>query len=225
MLTSGYQLEQQQTPPTPPPPPEPKPTLTLPPKEPGNLFANTSFELSSEPTDMEIEHSSTQTDSAQLEIKNEQKTPSLYDQLIELFGESLLLRLSALPQFMASPQASNSPPPLDLTHKRNSHTSPSLLAFLSEEGFKSFKVELPLATPLHPPKRNSWTLTVPKTKMPVSGNVLEQKSREAKHKKRDRRERRLPQTNPTISKGLCASYRRHNSRSGLGFVGIQSAWL
>ena len=226
MLTGGYQLEQQQTPPTPPPPPETKQAQTSPPKETGSLFANTSFGLSSESTDMEIEHSSTQNDSAQSERKNEQKTPSLYDQLIELFGESLLLRLSSRPQFMAPPQASNSPlPPLDLTHKRSSNTSPALLAFITEEGFKPFKVELPLVAPLHTPKTNRWTLTVPKTKMPASGNVLEQKSREAKHKKRDRRKRRLPQTTPIISKGLCASYRRHNSRCGLDFAGIQSAWL
>lgn len=224
MLTCDYELEDQQAPPIPPPPPDPEPQRPSPPKDTEGLFANTSFGLTTETTDMEIEHSSAPTDLEQSATNNEKKTPSLYSQLIELFGESLLLRVSSHPRFMGPPRVSESQKHTVPSHKKSTHTSPALLNFLSQEGFKSLKVELPLATQSHPPQKNRWTLTVPKTKLPVGRNVLEQKSREAKHQKREGRRGRLPPTS-VINKGPCASYRRHNSRSEVQYVGVQSAWL
>lgn len=225
LLTGGYQLEEEQAPPTPPPPTHTEPIQLSPPKESEGLFANTSFGLSSETTDMEIEHSSAPTDLEQSAAKKEKKTPSMYNTLTELFGESLFLRLSSHSEFMDRSQPSDptKQPLPDLSHKKNSHTSPALLSFLSQEGFKSLKVELPLVRPAHPLQRNRWALTVPKTHLPVSINVLEQKSREAKHQKRERR-RRMPPAD-LVSKGPCASYRKHNIRSSVQCVGVLTGWL
>ena len=229
LLAGGHQLEESQPSPPPPAPSDPKPAQPSLPKEPSSLFANTSFGLSSESTDMEIDHGNTHTDSSQQVGKNEEKRQSLYLHLTELFGESLLLRLSTRPQFAApsptpTPHKHTLPEP---THRKGTHTNPSLLAFLSEEGFKPLKIELPLASLPRPPKRNCWTLVVPKTKLPVRGNVLEEKAREAKHRRHHGGERRPPPTaeGGGVSKGVCVSYRKHNCRTGLENVGMQSAWL
>ena len=184
---------------------------------------------------MEIDNNETVEDSKGVETNNEQSTPSLYDHLLEMFGERLLLRLSTCPQFTPPPSSAQrkTETPSSSTDTRHSRPSSSLNSFLSQEGFKSSKVELPPSSvPSSTARGTQRTFNVHQTRLPVRENILEQKSRQAKHEKHRGRKphkgskpvAQKHQTKP-VDKGVCASYRRRNSRSGLHSAGVHSAWL
>jgi len=216
MLTRNHSVSET-PPPTHSPLPDPKPQAFTKDTTKLNLFGNTSFGLTEEPTDMEIEQSTSHVRTSQLTKAREHIPLPMYEHLTEIFGESLCQRLSTKPLFKAEASTTHKQTIPEINHRRSTHTSAGLLAFLSEEGFKPLKIELPLTILPRPPKRNRWTLVLPKTRLPVTGNVLESQApgtRPHGHRGTD-----------AVAKGSCASYRRHNSRSGLGTGGVQSVWL
>lgn len=188
---------------------------------------------------MEIDNNETAEDSTAVETKKEQTTPSLYDHLLEMFGERLLLRLTTCPQFTLTlpptqRKTVSRETPSNSKDTGHSHPSSSLNSFLSQEGFRSAKVELPSFSVHDSTVRGSrWMFNVHQTRLPVRENILEQKSRQAKHQKH-RGKKQISkgieqvagrnQSTPVV-KGICASYRKHNNRDGLHSTGVHSAWL
>ena len=155
---------------------------------------------------------------------------TLYDFLVEIFGERLSLKLAGHQGFqtMRATTGPIEPEESEKTSKRNS-SAPNegpLRNFLSREGFRTSKVQLPQKMPQPrplPPSiggRPCWTFALPKTVLPVHSNVLE--------KKRKKNKKPPNQKQVTPLKGDSPSYRRGASRCRNKKVqpsDISSSWL
>ena len=154
--------------------------------------------------------------------------PTLYDYLVDMFGERLSLRLTGHQGFKAT---TTIPKPIEDTD-RESRTNTSapkdgpLMRFLSREGFRSTKVQLPQKVPQSRQAqplpssfggRPRWTFPVPKPSLPVHSNILE---------KQKRRSKKPPSRRQAIPlKGGSPSYRRGASKSRVQPSDISSSWL
>ena len=124
----------------------------------------------------------------------QQDMPLLYEFLVDIFGESLLLRLTS---HLTNVAALGEKKPLgktgSLERKRESVVAMEgrgraggeerLAAFLKKEGFRAVKVQLPVK-PLsrrppayHPWGRQLWQFQIPTNLLPVRRNVLEDRGR------------------------------------------------
>lgn len=155
---------------------------------------------------------------------------TFYDFLVDIFGERLSLKLAGHQRFQTAPAATApiESEEAEKSSKRNS-SAPNegpLRNFLSREGFKPSKVQLPQKMPQLrplPPSiggRPSWTFALPKTMLPVHSNVLEKKHRKSKKPS-------IPKQVAPL-KGDSPSYRRGASRCRTKKVhpsDISSSWL
>lgn len=174
---------------------------------------------------------STATDNA-VSAKEREASPShrgepsssltLYNYLVDLIGESLTLSLSATTHEgeqdpSAKPSPSKPEPP-----KANSaiRANYSLEDFLSKEGFRPIRVQLP-RRPAPPPSiprgyykgREPWTFNIPYPLLPTRDNVLEQKKLNP------------PPARDTLKvlRGKCSGHHRYYRRKC--HVNIASYWV
>ena len=126
----------------------------------------------------------------------QQDMPSLYEFLVDMFGESLLLRLTSHLKNVAQlaekkvsgvgkseSQGGRRESVVAMEGRGRARGEERLLAFLKREGFKPFKVQLPVK-PLsrkppayHPWGRQLWQFQIPTTVLPVYRNVLDNRGR------------------------------------------------
>ena len=110
--------------------------------------------------------------------------PSPYEFLVDLFGESLVQRLTAHIRNLSSTEEKKSTVKSDVSRKYavQSGQPPSedvLLTFLKREGFQPYKVQLPLKPmprkppAYHPWGRQLWRFQIPTSLLPVRVNVLD----------------------------------------------------
>lgn len=114
--------------------------------------------------------------------------PSLYEFLVDLFGEELVTRLTAHVKNLSLAKEKRPPSKVETPAKELSLTAdegrrPSredaLVEFLKREGFRSCKVQLPLKLmpqkppTFHPWGRQLWRFQIPIPMLPVRSNVLE----------------------------------------------------
>lgn len=118
----------------------------------------------------------------------QQQMPSLYEVLVDLFGENLTQRLTTHIKNMPSLQKKGTVKS-EVQGKRNEPDQTKdarpvpreevLLNFLKREGFQPCKVQLPLKVmprkppAFHPWGRQLWRFQIATTLLPVQGNVLE----------------------------------------------------
>lgn len=118
----------------------------------------------------------------------QQLMPSLYEVLVDLFGENLIQRLTTHVKNMSSLQKKGTVKP-EVQGRRNETVQTKdarpvprediLLNFLKREGFQPCKVQLPLKVmprkppAFHPWGRQLWRFQIATTLLPVQGNVLE----------------------------------------------------
>ena len=151
--------------------------------------------------------------------------PTLYGFLVDLFGESLILRLIVYLQSVsqrekkAERKADTHAEPTPPSQKKVAPKEDMLLDFLKREGFKPYKVQLP-HKPLphkppafHPWGRKLWRFYIPTTLLPVQRNALDAKSK--------RKKRSLRTTPPNISRGRL--HRCRGRRPPL--IDFGSVWL
>ena len=120
--------------------------------------------------------------------------PSLYEFLVDLFGEKLVLRLtphirnvssSSCERKIAkkSPAVQGRESESQSRERKGMPREDPLLSFLKREGFRPYKVQLPLkpmprkAPAFHPWGRQLWRFNIPTTLLPVQGNMLEGRTR------------------------------------------------
>ena len=112
---------------------------------------------------------------------------SLYEFLVELFGERLILRLAKhqrVPQKEKKTEAQGrGTDAVQQKERPVGHREDPLLQFLKREGFKSSKVQLPLKPmprkppAFHPWGRQLWRFHIATALLPVQRNVLEEMGR------------------------------------------------
>ena len=187
------------------------PTRPHPPGGETSLFGNTSFGLSGAQSSMEEDGE---------ELAGQKEVTTLYDYLMDLFGERLSLRLVG---HLTDKTLHSSVKPLSTQNQakdpyHHSRGNRSLILFLSQEGFKPVKVDLPhrVVPPRIPPGqyigRQPCTFSIPRSVLPVRGNALES------HKKRHRTERPAP---PPVVKGRGYGRKKDGGQS----VDISSSWI
>lgn len=191
----------------------------------GFLLANTNFGLSSEKSDLGGggESSLTGVGDGGDAVETSSDEPTLYAFLFDLFGESLSLRLAgheALKKKPSATQVSEPHPQQSPTSKDIRHVNRTLVLFLSHEGFKPIKVDLPCYLPPQRPaygERPPWTFSIPRFVLPVQGNALERGMRmglmQRQHAPRVR-----------IKTGVGVSYKRHTHKLKHS-SDIGSSWL
>lgn len=118
----------------------------------------------------------------------QQQMPSLYEVLVDLFGENLIQRLTTHIKNMSSLQKKGTVKsevqgkrnePVQTRDARQAPREEVLLNFLKREGFQPCKVQLPLKVmprippAFHPWGRQLWRFQIATTLLPVQGNVLE----------------------------------------------------
>ena len=174
---------------------------------------------------------------------------SLYNYLEELMGEGLTLSLS-IPAHHGETSSSQSPTPKpnpsktlpdipkssSATSKRVNH---SLENFLSREGFRPIRVQLPQRAPPPPsvPRgyykgREPWTFSVPQAVLPVPGNPLKQQQQRRQKGERSSQNVRtitahLSSSVPGVGalKGTCASLRRRHHRDSDCPIDMAASWI
>lgn len=111
---------------------------------------------------------------------------TLYDYLVDLIGEGLTLSLSATAHQHAMDLPLKAPRPTkscpDTPRTDTSYNNRLLENFLSREGFRPIRVQLP-QRPAPPPSvprgyykgREPWTFNVPQSVLPVRTNILTQR--------------------------------------------------
>lgn len=150
---------------------------------------------------------------------------TLYDYLVELIGESLILSLSAAARQHTvgrplKPHLPKACPDMPRTNASNSNRS--LETFLSREGFRPIHVQLP-QRPAPPPSvprgyykgREPWTFNVPQSVLPVHANVLAQ---------RRRRTVPPPHVQERVVKGRCSGHHRCHTQCPT-HMNIASNWI
>ena len=208
----------------------------------GFLLTNTTFGLGGEKSDLDSGEANLTGVGERGAIMTEAPSdePSLYTYLFDMFGESLVLRLSghdALKRkdtLMAAPlltqqvgeAGAQKQPQQAPSNKDIRHVNKAVVQFLSREGFKSVKVELPYSRPPPPPKRQGrggygeWrsqtSFHIPRSLLPVQWNVLEQGMRMGHRQQQQYRGR--------VKSGVSVSYKRrlHKLRHSSD---IGSSWL
>lgn len=195
----------------------------------GFLLANTSFGLGSEKSDLDGGESNLAGVGPGGRGGSDTLTdePTLYGFLFDLFGESLTLRLTgheALKKTSSPPSQVVEPhisPPAAPTSRDIRHVNQAIVQFLSQEGFKPIRVDLPyhLPQPRHLlyGERRAWTFSIPRFVLPVQGNALE-------HGVRMGRTQRQHDYRGRIKTGASVSYKRrsHKLRHSSD---IGSSWL
>jgi len=158
--------------------------------------------------------------------------PTLYDYLVDMFGERLSLRLTGHQGFKAATTLTKSTEHEDIDKESRTNTSVPrdgpLMRFLSREGFRSTKVQLPQKLP-HPRQpqplppsfggRPRWTFPVPRPTLPVHSNVLE-KQRKSKKPPSRRQVTPLKGDSPSYKRGAAKSRNERVQPSD-----ISSSWL
>lgn len=148
---------------------------------------------------------------------------TLYDYLADVIGEGLSLSLS-VPTHNGEPGTPLNPypsktSPENLKVDGSKRTTRSLEAFLSGEGFRPIRIQLPQRPPPPPsiPRgyykgREPWTFGLPQSVLPIGGNILEQKDRDKRRSKRGGRgipqEPRHDKDRQGVVKGACPGQRR-----------------
>ena len=158
---------------------------------------------------------------------------SLYDYLQELIGEGLTLSLSAPTHCGGGSSQSHAPKstkPLPDDPKTSSsavtkHVHHSLENFLSREGFRPIRVQLPRRAPPPPSRprgyykgREPWTFSVPQAVLPVAGNPLE---KHPHHRPPQQRQQRF---GGGARKGACTSLLKHRHRNECP-IDMAASWI
>ena len=115
---------------------------------------------------------------------HQENLPSLYEFLVELFGETLIHRLTAhLTNVTVKKDKKKELGKSPVGPSGRVPNERVLLEFLTREGFRPYKVQLPLK-PLprkppafHPWGRQLWRFQIPTTLLPVQTNMLEEEGR------------------------------------------------
>ena len=195
----------------------------------GFLLANTSFGLGSVKSDLGTGDANLTGVVGRGGAESAEEEPTLYGFLFDLFGESLCLRLAGCEFVSASPPP---PPPAS----QGSEPSPQLAAptskdinsvnrfvsqFLSREGFKPIKIDLPYYLPQ--PRRSygghsQWTFSVPRFVLPVQGNALERGMRMGHAQQRQHQYGGRERSGPS------PSYKRRSHKLRQS-TDIRSAWI
>lgn len=147
-------------------------------------------------------------------------TPTLYGFLFDLFGESLSLRLSHYNTFRTSSTLSEASTPHSGPSSRDvRQTNKAVAQFLSREGFKPIRVDLPYYLPPHRSEHqhSSSSFSVPRFLLPVQGNALERGMRIGL-------EQRMGMGHQSLRKGASSSYRRRTHKLRHTFD-IGSLWI
>ena len=202
----------------------------------GFLLANTGFGLGNEKSDLD----STETNltgvgrgAIMMEAPSADE-PSLYTFLFDIFGESLGLRLSghealrkkkessiSAAQQVSESHSQQHPP----SSKDIRHVNKAVVQFLSREGFKPIKADLPYS---RPPQGHgygewrSWNFHIPRCLVPMKQNILEQGMRMGHgHKQQQQRHAAY---RGRVKTGVSISYKRrsHKLRHSSD---IGSSWL
>lgn len=203
----------------------------------GFLLANTTFGLGGEKSDLDSSETNLTGVGARgaIMIETPSEEPSLYAYLFDMFGESLGLRLSGHDALKRKKDASvvptqqageaNAQQQQAPSNKDIRHVNKAVVQFLSREGFKSVKVELPYSRP--PPQqqgRGGWrsqtSFHIPHSILPVQWNVLEQGMRMG-HGQQQYRGR--------VKTGVSVSYKRRLHKlkhsSDIGSSWLWLTWL
>ena len=194
----------------------------------GFLLANTSCGLGSVKSDLGTGDANLTDVVGRGGAESTEEEPTLYGFLFDLFGESLCLRLAGCESVNVSPPP---PPPAS----QGSEPSPQLAApttkdinsvnrfvtqFLSREGFKPIKIDLPYYLP-QPRRsyggRSQWTFSVPRFVLPVQGNALE-------HAMRIGHTQQRQQYGGRVRTGPSPSYKRRSHKLRQS-TDIRSAWI
>lgn len=160
----------------------------------------------------------------------QQQMPSLYEVLVDLFGENLIQRLTTHIKNMSSlqkkstvkPEVQGRSDPVQMNDARPVPREEVLLNFLKREGFQPCKVQLPLKVmprkppAFHPWGRQLWRFQIATTVLPVQSNVLEATTPRSRGRRRG---------NPILPKYICRhTYRRGNWRTRV-HVDLGVMWL
>lgn len=194
----------------------------------GFLLANTSFGLAigGEKSDLDSsEPNLSGVGRGAMLMETPSDVPSLYTFLFEIFGESLVFRLSghddlkkkrdssAVTQQSSVVETQQLPP----SSQDIGHTNKMVARCLSHEGFRPVKVDLPHSRPpLSQGQWRSWTFHIPRCLVPVKQNVLEQ-GMGMRHRHHQHHRRRV-KTGPSVSYKRRLHKFRHSSDIG-------SSWL
>ena len=203
---------------------------TAPPADSGGfLLAHSSFVLGGEKSDLdggETNLNGVAVGQGTTETVSDE--PTLYGFLFDLFGESLCLRLAgheALKKKSSSPslvnEAHQSPQPPSNRDIR--HVNQALVHFLSQEGFKPIKVDLPYHLPQSRSlygERRAWMFGIPRFVLPVQGNALEHGMRMGLM----RRQQQHHAHRGRIKTGVSVSYRRRSHKLR-HTSDIESSWI
>ena len=114
----------------------------------------------------------------------QENLPSLYEFLVGIFGESLVVRLSGHLRNLSEEKRLSVVKCEGVSSVREMAVGgEQLLGFLKREGFQQIRVQLPLK-PLpckppayHPWGRQLWRFQIPTSVLPVQGNPLERRPR------------------------------------------------
>ena len=198
----------------------------------GFLLATTTFGLGGEKSDLDSGETNLTGvgDRGAIMIEAPSDEPSLYTFLFDLFGESLGLQLSGHDALMRKKDASSVVVPTQHVGEAPSskdirHVNKAIVEFLSREGFKSVKVELPYSRPPPPQQgrrgygewRSQTSFHIPRSLLPVQWNVLEQ-GMGMGHRQQQ------PQYRGRVKTGVSVSYKRRLHKLRHSFD-ITSSWL
>ena len=184
----------------------------------GFLLGNTSFGLGSVKTDLDGSGTNIAGVVGKGGAESTSEEPSLYGFLLDLFGESLCLRLTgheSLGASLSSTQGGEPSPPDQPapSSKDIRSVNRSLVLFLSKEGFKPIRIDLPYYLPQPRPMHGRWTFSIPRFVLPVQGNVLEHGMRMGHMQHRG-----------GVCTGTSPSYKRHSHRLRQSYD-IGSVWI
>lgn len=151
---------------------------------------------------------------------------TLYEYLVDLIGEGLVLSLLVAGDREGNPDAPTTPhtpkpePPNKDSNSTTKEDSRFLETFLSREGFRAFGVQLP-RKPAPPPSvprgyyrgREPWTFHFPRSALPVRDNALEQRQSPSHDRS----------VQPVVRKGRCSGHHRYYRQQGP--VNMASSWI
>ena len=156
---------------------------------------------------------------------------TLYDYLVEIFGESLTLNLFAHSVHGFNSSTPSKPGPTK-THtipdkvENSRHANQSLENFLIGEGFRPIRVQLPKRSPPAPsvPRgyyrgRQPWTFSIPQAILPVAVNALEHRNVARTDPSRSRSEE------SAIVRRICVGHQRKQNRGKLSLIDVSKSWI
>ena len=210
------------------------------PTDAGFLLPNTTFGLGGEKSDLDGGEANLSGvvggRGADMMAETPSDQPSLYTYLFDIFGESLGLQLSGRDAFFKGKKSSAVAPLSQQISEAASaqqqpsskdirHVNKAVVEFLSREGFKPVKVELPYSRPPPPRQqgrggygewRSQTSFHIPRSLLPMQWNALEQGMRMGHGQQQQYRGR--------VKTGVSISYKRrlHKLRHSSD---IGSSWL